>query len=125
MAASWLFWVVSGGLAALGTAGAVSTLWRGLRATETADGTMIALAEETDSEGATLYRAVVAFAAAGAEHRVCDPLARRPSAQRVGQRVRVYYPLGRPDQALIGRWRYAGPFLWMAVAGWACLTAML
>jgi hypothetical protein len=125
MAGSWLFWAVSSGLAALGTAGAAFTAWRGLRATEAADGMVVGLEEETDSDGATLYRAVVVFTAGGAEHRAADPMAWRPAAHRVGQRVRVWHPPGRPDLAQIGRWRHVGPFLGMAAAGWGCLAALL
>ena len=57
MSGSWLFWVVSAGLGALGTAGAAATGWRGLRASAAAHGTVVGLVETTDSDGATLYRA--------------------------------------------------------------------
>jgi hypothetical protein len=125
MARSWLFWVVASGLAGLGTAGVVSAGRRGLRATEAADGTVVELAEEADSDGATLYRAVVVFRANGVEHRTADTMARRPAAHRIDQRMRLWYPPGRPEQAQIGRWRHVELFLWAAVVGWGCLAAML
>ncbi len=121
MTASLLFWIVSCGLAAWGAVGVAHAAWLGRRATES----VVGLAEETDSDGGTLYRAVVAFTAGCADHRVVDPMASRPAAHRVGDRVRVFYPPGRPDQAQLGRWRYAWPFLWAGAAGWGSLTVGL
>lgn len=125
MAGSWLFWVVSCGLAALGTVGTWQAVWRWMRDTEVADGTVVGLEDTTYSDEATLYRSIVVFAVGGTEHRVTDSMASRPAAHKVGDPVRVFYPPGRPDEARIGRWRYARPFLWLAGAGWGCLTAML
>jgi hypothetical protein len=125
MSASWMFWAVSCTLAALGTVLALHCAWRGLAATESAHGTVRELQETTDSDGATLYRAVVLFVVRGAEQRVADPLACRPAAYRIGEQVRVYYPPGRPDRAQLGRWRYVWPWLWVASGGWVCLAAML
>jgi hypothetical protein len=125
MSGSWIFWVVSAGLAAIGTAGTAATGWHGHRASDAADGIVVGLVERTDGDGAILYSAEVVFAAGGAERRMTDPIAYRPAAHHVGKRVRVWYPPGCPDQAQIGQWRYVGPFLWAAVAGWGCLVPML
>lgn len=123
--ASGLFWLVAAGLAAVGTGATALAVRCGLRATASASGTVVGLEATTDSDGATLYRAVVVFTADGAEHRTADPLARSPAAYRVGQRVRVCYPPGRPESAQLGRWRFVGPFLGLAAVGWGLLAVGL
>ena len=76
-------------------------------------------------EGGRRSRAGSTFTADGAEHRLADSLARRPALYKIGQRVRLCYPPGQPDRALIGRWRIVGPFVAAATVGWGCVAAML
>jgi hypothetical protein len=122
---SWPFWAAAVALAGAGTLLATATAARSVRATESADGTVVGIEESTDGDGVILYAAVVAFTAAGADRRVVDPVATRPAAHRLGDRVRVSFPPGRPDLAQFRRWRYAWPLEGIAGAGWTRLAVGL
>lgn len=118
---SWSFWIVAGLLAMVGTTGALYAAYCGMRATERTDATVVELQKNNDSDGMPMFRPVVAFVADGVDHRVADPVARRPAGFHIGQQVKVYFRRDRPEQAQIGRWRALWPCLGLASAAWLAM----
>jgi hypothetical protein len=120
---SWIYWAVAGWFAVLGSVLLLRSLWFDRRATARADGVVIELHDELDSDGGPLFRPVVCFQVSGEAFQIEDVLAANPAPHRIGDRVDVYFPPGHPAQAQIGRGQFLFPFTLLAVLGWGMLAA--
>lgn len=100
--------VVGAAAASFGTVALAGCLRRGWHAVCSAEAIVVGHLEHEDAEGTT-YPPVVAFTWEGRERRVVGSTGRAGSPETApGQRVRVYVPPGRPDEATIAAWRGLG-----------------
>jgi hypothetical protein len=96
---------------------------RAFRSNQQAPGTVIEIRESIDEDYGKEYLSIVRFEFSGTEYLASDESPSSTITHALGEKVTVYFPPGRPEQAMIGRWRETYFFTLLLVIGLIGLIA--